>query len=69
MPTDGESFSDEFKSTVTGLQNYSKLQQKINYYGDWIKPNDLRNLLTYPQGDYLNLTGRLVVSLFSQPPK
>jgi len=69
MPTNGDFFSDEFISTVNELQNFTKLQQKINYYGDWIKPNDLRTLLTYPQTDHLDLTGRVFVAQFSQPPQ
>jgi len=64
MPTNGDFFSDEFISTVNELQNFTKLQQKINYYGDWIMPNELFNLLNNPPGDYLDLIGRVLVDQF-----
>ena len=68
VPTNGGSFSDELISLGVELNHLSKLQQKVTYSGDWIKPNDLRSLLNYPQGDYLDLTGRVFVDHFSQPP-
>jgi len=69
VPTNGDFFSDEFISTVNELQNFTKLQQKINYYGNWIMPNELLNLLNNPPGDYLDLRFRVSVDQFSQPPQ
>ena len=64
MPTNGRSFSEEFMNSVVEAYKFNTLQQEFYGTGDWIKPNDLRNLLIYPQTDHLDLTGRFVVSLF-----
>ena len=69
VPTNGESFSDEFMSSVTKIQSYNQLQQIINFSGNWIMPNELLNLLNNPPGDYLDLRFRVNVDQFSQPPQ
>ena len=63
-PTNGESFSDELISLGVELNHLNELQQKIDYSGDWIMPNELLNLLNNPPGDYLDWIGRVLVDQF-----